>query len=216
MSKRKLDLEKLLTLRTRDAVRQAVRQAGPPTLPELQRLTDHAAGLAPRMRDLRLSVVHSYTSDLLDPWLDLAGALEGLKVTTYHAPYGVSLSEADAESGLVRHSPDITLMLLRREDLHPDLARPVAAFSPAEQEALFSQTLDGLFTIIGAFRVHKIGHLVVTILPAQAGPALGIYDPMSERSESVWWSALKAEIGRRLRIGIAVPRSRRGHGRGRR
>jgi len=96
MYKRKPDLEKLLTLGARDALRQALRQTTPPSLLQLQQLTDHCAGLAPAMRDLRLGVVHSYTSELLDPWLGLTGALEGLKVATYHAPYGLNLEEADA------------------------------------------------------------------------------------------------------------------------
>jgi FkbH-like protein len=132
----------------------------------------------------------------------LAGALEGLDVKTYHAPYGLNLEEARAGSDLVTHAPDITLMLLRREDLHPDLVRPVVGLSPGEQAALSSQLLDRLFAIIEAFRAHRVGHLVVTILPQQAGPALGVYDPQSERSETAWWSALKAEIGRRLRVGV--------------
>jgi FkbH-like protein len=189
-------------LGTRVALRQALRQTPPPILTQIQQLTDHAARLPPTMRELRLGVVHSYTSDLLDPWLGLAGALEGLDVKIYHAPYGLNLEEADAGSGLVAHSADITLMLLRREDLHPDLARPVVAFSPDEQAALSTHALDRLFAIIDAFRAQKVGYLVVTILPEQRGPALGIYDPQSERSEAAWWSALKADIGRRLRIGV--------------
>jgi FkbH-like protein len=202
MSNRQLDLEKLLAFRSRDALRQALRQTASPILPQIQRLTDHAAGLTPAMRELRLAVVHSYTSELLDPWLGLAGALEGLDVETYHAPYGLNLAEADAKSGLVAHRPDITLMLLRREDLHPDLARPVVGLRPDEQAKLASQAHDRFLAIVTAFRAHNIGHLVVTILPEQAGPALGVYDPQSERSEAAWWSALKADIGRRLRAGV--------------
>jgi FkbH-like protein len=202
MSKSKLEMEKLLALRTRDALRQALRRNDPPNLPQIQRLTDHAAGLAPALQELRLGIVHSYTSDLLDPWLGLAGALEGLDVKTYHAPYGLNLGEADAGSGLVAHSPDITLMLLRREDLHPDMARPVVALPPDEQATLSSQALDRLFAIVNAFRTLKTGQLVVTILPEQTGPALGVYDPQSDRSEAAWWSALKAEIGRRLRATV--------------
>ena len=119
MSNRQLDLEKLLALGSRDALRQALRQTAPPMLPQIQRLTDHAAGLAPAMRELRLGIVHSYTSELLDPWLCLAGALEGLDVKIHHGPYGLNLEQADARSSLVAHSADITLMLLRRGDLHP-------------------------------------------------------------------------------------------------
>ena len=202
MSKRKLEVDELLELGTRDALRQALRRTASPILPQIQRLTDHAAGLAPAMRELRLGVVRSYTSELLDPWLGLAGALEGLDVQTYHAPYGLNLAEADAKSGLLAHRPDITLMLLTREDLHPDLARPVVGLVPDEQAKLASQARDRLLAIVTAFRAENIGHLVITILPGQTGPALGVYDPQSERSEAAWWSALKADIGRRLRTGV--------------
>jgi len=202
MSKRKLELDKLLGLGTRDALRQALQHSAVPTLAQIQPITERAASLEPAMEEFRLGVVHSYTSDLLDPWLSLAGALEGLDVKTYHAPYGLNLEEARAGSDLVTHAPDITLMLLRREDLHPALVRPVVGLTPGEQAALSSQLLDQLFAIINAFRTHRVGHLVVTILPQQAGPALGVYDPQSERSEAAWWSALKAEIGRRLRVAV--------------
>src|SRR6516225_649464 len=55
MSNRKLDLEELLALGSRDALRQALRQMAPSILPQIQRLTDHAAGLAPAMQELRLA-----------------------------------------------------------------------------------------------------------------------------------------------------------------
>ena len=202
MSKRKLEVDELLELGTRDALRQALRRTASPILPQIQRLTDHAAGLAPAMRELRLGVVRSYTSELLDPWLGLAGALEGLDVQTYHAPYGLNFAEADAKSGLVAHRPEITLMLLTREDLHPDLARPVVGLVADEQAKLASQARDRLLAIVTAFRAENIGHLVITILPGQTGPALGVYDPQSERSEAAWWAALKADIGRHLRTGV--------------
>ena len=202
MSKRKLEVDELLELGTRDALRQALRRTTSPILPQIQRLTDHAAGLAPAMRELRLGVVRSYTSELLDPWLGLAGALEGLDVQTYHAPYGLNFAEADAKSGLVAHRPEITLMLLTREDLHPDLARPVVGLVADEQAKLASQARDRLLAIVTAFRAENIGHLVITILPGQTGPALGVYDPQSERSEAAWWAALKADIGRHLRTGV--------------
>jgi FkbH-like protein len=203
MSKRKLDLDELLELETRDALRQALQPAATPMSTQIQRITERAAELSPAMVELRLAVVHSYTSELLDPWLAMAGALEGLDIKTYHAPYGLNLEEADAGSGLVAHAPDITLMLLRREDLHPDLTRPAAALSPAEQAGLSSDALERLFAVIEAFRAHEIGHLIISILPQLNGPALGIYDPQSERSEAAWWSALKVDIGCRLR-GVAA------------
>jgi FkbH-like protein len=83
------------------------------------------------------------------------------------------------------------------------LTRLAAALSPAEQAELSSEALERLFAVIEAFRAHEIGHLIITILAELNGPALGIYDPQSERSEAAWWSALKVDIGRRLR-GVAA------------
>ena len=105
MEKIKIAFEDLLKVRTRfEAL----------SLPQAQRLAAHAASLEPGAPALRLAVVHTYTSDLLDPWLSLAGALQGLRVETYHAPYGLALQEATASSQLMAHSPDLTVFLLQR------------------------------------------------------------------------------------------------------
>ena len=86
-------------------------------LPQAQRLASHAKSLEARGRPLRLGIVHTYTSELLDPWLELEAALAGLQLETYHAAYGVTLQEAREKSQLVAYAPDLTLLLLRTEDL---------------------------------------------------------------------------------------------------
>src|SRR5215472_14578361 len=169
------------------------------TLPQAQRLAAHAEAIEPAVQSLRLAIVHTYTSDLLSPWLDLAAALQGLKLDTYHAPYGLSLREAEPDSPLVQHEPDVTLLLLQRGDLHPDLSLPLASFSPADQDALRGKVLDRLAGIVTAFRAQKTGLIVLTLLPGVLPAGAGLYDAQSERSESAWWSVLKIDIGRWLR-----------------
>ena len=75
------------------------------SLPEAQRLVSHIKTLETPARPLRLGIVHTYTSDLLDPWLELEAALAGLDLQTYHGAYGVTLQEAREESGLVAPPP---------------------------------------------------------------------------------------------------------------
>lgn len=189
-----LSIEKLAELRAAvSRYRQTL------SLPQVQRIVSHAESLEPIVRSLRLGIIHTYTSELLDPWLELAARLQGLKLHAYHAPYGLSLQEAQENSGLVRHEPDLTLLLLRREDLHPDLTKPLTAFSSERQEAIAGEALEHLCGIVGRFRTHKIGQIVLTLLPPMFSPGLGIYDAHSERPESAWWANLKGEIGRRLR-----------------
>jgi len=58
MSKRKLDLDELLELETRDALRHALQQAATPMSTQIQRIAERAAELSPAMVELRLAVVH--------------------------------------------------------------------------------------------------------------------------------------------------------------
>jgi FkbH-like protein len=175
----------------------------PLSLPQVQRLTAHARALGTDTDALRIGIIHTYTSDLLDPWLGMAGALHGLDVLAYHAPYGMALQEAAEGSGLLAHQPDITLLMLRREDLHPGLARPVVDLDGAAQTRLRAEALAQLRTIIELFRAQRVGHLVLTLLPTLSEPALGHYDAQSERPEAAWWAAFKSDVGRWMRESVA-------------
>jgi FkbH-like protein len=171
-------------------------------LPQAQRLASHARSLSPALIPLRLGIVRTYTSELLDPWLDLASTLEGFRIDTYHAPFGTTLQEAQPDSGLVKHRPDITALLLRREDLHPALARPIATLDASQQEKLRRDALETLRGLLVPLRRQSVGHIVVTVLPQIMPIGLGIYDAQSEMSEAAWWAAFKADAARCLRESI--------------
>ena len=203
MAKTKPTFEDLLTTGTRAELRGAVAGSRLPfSIPQAQRLVAHAESLEPAVQSLRLGIIHTYTSDLLNPWFAMASALQGLELQTYHAPYGLTVQEAQANSGLMTHEPDLTLLLLQREDLHPDLKKPLVGFSPAYQKELHKEVLERLRGMLGQFRAHKVGQIVLTLLPSILSPALGIYDAQSELSESAWWARLKADIGRCLRESV--------------
>jgi FkbH-like protein len=192
--------ESLLAARSRSELRSLLGASGAKiTLPQAQQLIAHASSLERAVQTLRLGIVHTYTSDLLDAWLDLAAALQGLDLRTYHAPYGLSPHEAEASSGLVAHKPDVTLLLLRREELHPELTKPLVRFDRPQQETIAAESLERLRDVVSRFRAQKVGQIVLTILPPARSAELGIYDAQSERSESAWWANLKARIGQYLR-----------------
>jgi len=169
------------------------------TLPQTQEVLRHAKGLQSSPRPLRLGILHTYTSDLLDPWLELEAALQGIELATYHGPYGVTFQEGREDSELVAHAPDVTLLMLCYEDLHPDLSRPIAGLGATEQDSLRREALTRLSLIVDALRAHKIGHLLLTILPRTFGPGLGLFDAQSERSEGRWFSALKSDVAAYVR-----------------
>ena len=197
------DLERLLSLNNLAQLRAEVSAGKPPTGPaQAQQIAAHAKTLFIDPKPLRLAVVHTYTSDLLDPWLDLAGALQGLAVQTYHAPYGLALQEAAPGSALVQHEPHVTLLLLRREDLHPGLALPVVGLDAAGQAQLQTQALERVREIVTMFRAQKVGQLLLTFLPALAKPALGQFDAQAAVSEAAWWAGFKTEVGQWMRSSV--------------
>jgi len=166
---------------------------------QAQKLTTHIQAIAEPVHAVRLAIVHTYTSDLLDAWLDLEAALAGFALHTYHAPYGVTLQEVNAQSGLIAHAPDLTLLMLRLEDLHPALSNPVARLSPTERTSLRAEALQRLRAIVDAFRAQKVGHILVSLLPPVCGPGLGLFDSQSERSETMWRADFKADLATYLR-----------------
>ena len=203
MAKAKFSLNDLLALATRAEIRAALATSSMAlSLPDAQQLVARAGALEPAAHPFRLAIAHTYTSELLGPWLSMAAALQGLDVSTYHAPYGMLQQQAQQNSTLVNHKPDITLLMLQREDLHPDLAKPLAAFNARQQEELRANVLDQLQRLVGQFRKLKVGQIVLTLLPAMRAPGPGLFDAQSERSESAWWAGLKAGIAKFLRESV--------------
>lgn len=176
--------------------------AGTLSLRDAQAITRHLGSLEPTEHDFRLGVVHSYTSDLLDPWLNFHAAVQGLNPIIYHAPYGMSLMESQTNSGLCRHEPDMTLFLFTREDLHPDFKRSIAAMDSEQLDTLKKETVQRLTGFLSSFRDNLPGRIVITILPSQLPAALGLYDTQAELSENAWWTSLKNEIATELNTGF--------------
>ncbi|HSE45721.1 MAG TPA: hypothetical protein VLA89_10390, partial [Gemmatimonadales bacterium] len=168
-------------------------------LPDIQRLTRHLDGLAETTVPLRIAILHTYTSDLLDPYIRFEALVQGLEPAIYHAPYGAIIQEAHSGSGLVAHKPDLTVVLLRWDDLDPALASAFAAHSPADVDSLGERARGRLLQQVQAVRSVVSGHLVVTLLPSDRGPGLGDYDATAPSSEHRWRETLKAAIASDLR-----------------
>jgi len=193
-------LEEWVAVESRDELAWTVRTSDIEiSLPQARRIESRLNQLRGPAHSFRVGVLHTYTSDLLDPWLSFECALQDLSFEVYHAPYGLLRQEAHADSGLVKHAPDLTLLLLQREDLHPDLARPMAGFSLKQQEVLRQQALTELMELVNPLRMAVGGMLAVTFLPSMTGPGLGLFDAHSDRSEVRWWSLFKAEAAGLMR-----------------
>lgn len=191
--------EKLLTLQSAQEVKSLLAlRAMVPSLQQAGKLRQHLNALG-SLKKIRMGIVHTYTSELLDPWLHFTAALNKISLDIYHAPYGTTVQEATSDSGLSRHTPEITLLLLTREDLHPAFQTPAACIKAKDRKDIDSQAQKALQGLVQKFRDNLGGHIIVTILPSQGSPGLGSYDVMAEQSESRWWNDIKADIATQLR-----------------
>jgi FkbH-like protein len=192
--------DNLLTQTSRSALQAGLAQwpAGL-TLTQAEQLRVRALALEGSPRPLRLAVVHTYTSDLLEPWLAMHAALEGFELQTYHAPYGMTVQQATSGSALLAHRPDLTLLMLRRDDLDPELSRPFVALPGTRLTALRERSVARLVEITAAFRAHNVGQILVTLLPSPLPASLGQHDAQAEMSEAAWWQVTKSALCERLR-----------------
>lgn len=192
--------EKLLGETSVQDIKRALSLRGMvPTLSQVARLRQHIQTLSQEPKSIRLAIVHTYTSELLDPWLHFSAALNQLRLDVYHAPYGVTHQEASENSGLTAHAPDITLLLLTREDLHPAFLTPAICINTSERSDILRQGQQALNGLVRRFRENVTGQIIVTLLPDTTPPGLGLYDAMAEHSEAQWWAQMKTTLATDLR-----------------
>lgn len=193
-------LDKLMSTQSALALKQQLAARSlTPTLPQADKLLRHLETLNSPATPVRLGIVHTYTSELLDPWLNFAAVLNGVALDTYHAPYGVTIQEATPESGLSKHQPEVTLLLLQPADLHPDLATPLACMGTDQRKELRAHCITALNNLVQMLRDTVDGQIIVTLLPNPAPHGLGLFDIMAEDSEADWWYSSKREIADHLR-----------------
>jgi len=197
-------LPNLLEASTRRELRYRLSAASTPdlTLVQAQALTRHLQSLSEPAIPFRLGIVHTYTSDLLDPWLRFEALLQGLDPLIYHAPYGVTVQAAQADSALAAHAPDVTLLLMTWDDLHPDLAKPLGRMDSENRSRLAAQVVESLTGLLSKFRDSVTGEIVLTLLPPLLPPGLGEFDSRSDASESAWRANVKATLAGHLRSSL--------------
>ncbi|MCH9639906.1 MAG: HAD-IIIC family phosphatase [Betaproteobacteria bacterium] len=203
MRQKKTNIDALLAIRSRQELRdQTTNWSRDLSLPNALALTKYLRTLEASSHGFNLGIIHTYTSDLLDPWLDLHAVTQGLKLHTYHAPYGMNIMESQDGSGLVLHKPDLTLFLLTHEDLHPDLKKPISEYTRDRLQGIREEATSNLIKILNKFRSNVSGQLALTILPRTQTAALGLYDAQADCSEYAWWSSLKKDIAASLQNSI--------------
>jgi len=170
----------------------------PLTLSQIRSTTRHLRSLSEPMVPLRAAVLHTYTTQLLQPYWQFESLLQGFDLHLYEAPYGALRQEAEPGSGLTASDPDLGYVFMRWEDLEPRLGLPVSGLSATEAD----DVLAGAVAAVGGLmrRLRQVGPatLVVTLLPRMWRPELGAFDSMARHSDSDLRRRIKSAIARDL------------------
>lgn len=203
MKKSRDPVADLTALSSRAQIRARLSASGEAlTLSQAQQVAAHMQTFPDARIPVKLGIVRTYTTDLLDPWLDFEAALQGLAADVYHAPYGVTVQEAVPGSGLVRHEPDVTALMLRLEDLDPETGLPLASLDAARRQALSDRLCEQIVGLAHQFRSVIPGHILVSLLPAVRRPGLGGFDSMSDSGEAAWRYAMMGRIASTLQESV--------------
>ena len=169
------------------------------SLPQATCLSRHLRSLSADLPRLKLGVLHTYTSEPLEPWLNFESTVHGFAVSTFHAPYGFLHQEAQPGSRLSLYEPDLTLLMLQRDDLDPSLTQTLIQASSEELPGIADRTISSFTNLIRKLRSATAGLIIITLLPRLYPVGLGLYDANSNRSEAYLWSAFKERLTSSIR-----------------
>jgi FkbH-like protein len=172
------------------------------SLVEVNRLTRKLRGLNEATQPLRVGILHTYTTELLRPHWELTALLRGFALDLHEAPYGSLLAEVQPDSALLRHQPDVVFAFLRWKDLDPRLRGPLPAVPTSQRDELIQAMLEPLRVLLTSFRQAAATPIVLTLLPAMSGPALGLHDAMAPDSDAEFRVAFKHRLAAWLRDSV--------------
>lgn len=174
----------------------------PLTLREMRELSRQLQALDEPTVPLRMGVLHTYTTELLQPYWRFEALLQGFDLHLYEAPYGALMQETEPQSGLAAANPDFAYIFMCWEDLDPRLRLPLSALPADEHEAVVADAAHTVARLARRLRQVCSATLVVTLLPRMWGPELGVFDAMAEHSTTQLLGAIKRSIASELQ---AIP-----------
>lgn len=139
------------------------------------------AGLLPA----RVAVLASYTAQLLAPYLKVEGAARGLAIKPWFGPYGQFEQAVLDETGpLYAHEPDAIVLLMRLDDVCPELAERFLTQSAATVKEAVDALRARVESLIAGIRRRSRAAIYLSNFAAPARKSAGLADAGLELSQS--------------------------------
>ena len=134
-------------------------------------------------RPLRVAVLRSYTAEPLEPVLTLRLLLDGYRPAFWFGGYSQYVQEIlQADGPLQQHRPDLVLLLLRIEDVLPDMMEGFASRSAAEWEPRVASAAREIVALAGQAAEDLSSQVIIqngTLLQ----PYFGVFDAQRHDSQ---------------------------------
>jgi FkbH-like protein len=130
-----------------------------------------------KLTPLKIAVLRSYTAEMLEPVLKLRLMLEGFHPTFLFGDYNGYVQEIlDTESPLYSFSPDIVLVLVRIEELMPDLVDEFPSKDASEWEVELRGAAERLAGLADTLGKRLPAQIVFQNMCQQEPPYFGVHD----------------------------------------
>lgn len=152
------------------------------------------------LRPLRLSLLSTFTGDVLVPYLAVEGARKGLAVRTAVAPFGqLEQQLLEPGSAVYRSDPDVIAIAVRVDDAAPALVHDFVRLSPDDVGREVEQLVGRLETLVRAARARSDARILVWNQPLPARLAAGLADASLDPSQTDVFGEVNRRISRLCR-----------------
>ncbi len=150
---------------TLELIRQAYANDKTPTASEymtLARSLKADASARERLTPIRLVLLSSFTTTLLDPYLKVEAARQGFLADVHHGGFGQFEQELMGDEWRAKDgATEVLAVLMRPEDLHPDVAFKVFDGSTEALGAVGADVLKRIDTTLSMFRDKSKGPALI-------------------------------------------------------
>ncbi|MGH8612858.1 MAG: HAD-IIIC family phosphatase [Gammaproteobacteria bacterium] len=145
--------------------------------------------------DMRIAYLGSHTIDPLPSYIAAGALLEGIKLSSYIAPFNQYVQEVlDHSSDFHVFDPDLVLLSTQMVDLCPRVHYDFASLSEKDADAERNWIITHLRDWASAALKSTKATVLVPNFPRPGYPSLGIADAKQELGESEFYLSLNLEL----------------------
>lgn len=151
------------------------------------------------LQPLRLAILRSYTAEMIEPVLKLKLLLAGYNTKFMFGEFNQYAQEIlDPGSPLYRFNPDVILLLIRFEDILPDLVDKFGELKYEQCEAIVSEAVQQLYGLTQSLEKNHLCQLIIQNVVPPVTPYWGGFDAQVVNSQELIVNSFNCKMTEKL------------------